>query len=145
MWWKYCIQFKICMPLNSSPAVKYWFCWQLHLTLYYIQLGTKMSSSQQKNFSIPPSIMADMDRKMQYLTRLKQEMAMEEKMLEVISISKREKLLQNTFTLSIQVQSVPYHRMLEQWFLSCEPWGFVIDTKGSACIIKITSLKAVLY
>jgi hypothetical protein len=47
--------------------------------------------------------MADMDRKMQCLTRLKQEMAVEEKMLEAISISKREKLLQNTFTLSVQV------------------------------------------
>ncbi|XP_023711134.1 uncharacterized protein LOC111866425 isoform X3 [Cryptotermes secundus] len=79
----------------------------LHLTLYCIQLGTKMSSSQQKNFTIPPSIMADMDRKMQCLTRLKQEMAMEEKMLEAISISKREKLLQNTFTLSVQVYDTP--------------------------------------
>lgn len=47
--------------------------------------------------------MADMDRKMQCLTRLKKEMAMEEKTLEAISISKREKLLQNTFTLSVQV------------------------------------------
>jgi hypothetical protein len=62
-----------------------------------------MSSIQQKNFTVPPSIMADMDKKMQCLTRLKQEMAMEEKMLEAISISKREKLLQNTFTLSVQV------------------------------------------
>jgi hypothetical protein len=47
--------------------------------------------------------MADMDRQMQHLTRLKQEIAVEEKMLEAISITKRHTLLQNTFTVSVQV------------------------------------------
>jgi hypothetical protein len=47
--------------------------------------------------------MADMDRKMQQLTRLKQEIAVEEKMLEAISITKRDILLQNTFIVSVQV------------------------------------------
>jgi hypothetical protein len=47
--------------------------------------------------------MADMDRKMQQLMRLKQEIALEEKMLEAISITKRDKILQNTFTVSVQV------------------------------------------
>lgn len=62
-----------------------------------------MSASQQKNFILPPNIMADMDMKLQHLTRLKQEIAVEEKMLEAISITKRDKLLQNTFTLTVQV------------------------------------------
>lgn len=62
-----------------------------------------MSASQQKNFTLPPNIMADMDRKMQQLMRLKQEIALEEKMLEAISITKRDKILQNTFTVSVQV------------------------------------------
>ncbi|XP_021931783.1 uncharacterized protein LOC110835652 isoform X3 [Zootermopsis nevadensis] len=75
----------------------------LHLTLYCVQLGTKMPACQPENFIVPPSVMADMDRKMQHLTKLKQQMAVEEKMLEAISISKRDKLLQNTFTLSVQV------------------------------------------
>jgi len=47
--------------------------------------------------------MTDMDMKLQHLTRLKQEIAVEEKMLEAISITKRDKLLQNTFTLTVQV------------------------------------------
>jgi hypothetical protein len=47
--------------------------------------------------------MADMDKKMQHLTRLKQQMTVEEKMLEAISISRRDKLLQNSFMLSVQV------------------------------------------
>ena len=62
-----------------------------------------MSASQQKNFILPSNIMADMDMKLQHLTRIKQEIALEEKMLEAISITKRDKLLQNTFTLSVQV------------------------------------------
>jgi hypothetical protein len=47
--------------------------------------------------------MVDVDRKIQYLSRLKQEIAMEEKLLEATSISKRDRLFQNTFTLSVQV------------------------------------------
>jgi hypothetical protein len=62
-----------------------------------------MPACQPENFTVPPSIMADVDRKMQHLTRLKQQMAVEEKLLEAISICKRDKLLQNTFTLSVQV------------------------------------------
>lgn len=62
-----------------------------------------MSASQQKNFILPPNIMADMDTKLQHLTRLKQEIAVEERMLEAISITKRDKLIQNTFTLTVQV------------------------------------------
>jgi len=75
----------------------------MHLTFYCVDLGPKVSASQQKNFILPPNIMADMDMKLQHLTRLKQEIAMEEKMLEAISITKRDKLLQNTFTLTVQV------------------------------------------
>jgi hypothetical protein len=62
-----------------------------------------MSACQPKNFTVPPRIMADMDRKMQYLTKLRQQMAVEEKMLEAISISKRDELFRNSFTLSVQV------------------------------------------
>jgi len=62
-----------------------------------------VSAAQQKKFILPPNIMADMDTKLQHLTRLKQEIAVEEKMLEAISITKRDKLLQNTFTLTVQV------------------------------------------
>jgi hypothetical protein len=47
--------------------------------------------------------MAGMDMKLQHLTRLKQEIAVEERMLEAISVTKRDKLLQNTFTLTVQV------------------------------------------
>lgn len=62
-----------------------------------------MSASQQKKFILPPNIMAGMDMKLQHLTRLKQEIAVEERMLEAISVTKRDKLLQNTFTLTVQV------------------------------------------
>jgi hypothetical protein len=62
-----------------------------------------MPACQPQNFTIPPIIMADMDRKVQRLTELKQQMAVEEKMLEAINICKRDRLLRNAFTLSVQV------------------------------------------
>lgn len=77
-----------------------------YLTLYCICPGTVISHDRSKNFSIPPSVMGNIDNEMQHLARLKEQIILEEKVMEAISISMRDNLLQNTFTVQVQV-----HRM----------------------------------
>ncbi|KAJ4444627.1 hypothetical protein ANN_06423 [Periplaneta americana] len=76
----------------------------VHLTLYCLQLGDEHPTSRPKNFTAFPSMMSDMEAQLQHLSKLRQQIAQQEKLLEAINIGRRSQFLQNTFSLSVQVR-----------------------------------------
>ncbi|XP_069684875.1 uncharacterized protein [Periplaneta americana] len=76
----------------------------VHLTLYCLQLEDEHPTSRPKNFTAFPSMMSDMDAQLQHLSKLRQQIAQQEKLLEAINIGRRSQFLQNTFSLSVQVR-----------------------------------------
>ncbi|KAJ9583802.1 hypothetical protein L9F63_021852, partial [Diploptera punctata] len=77
-----------------------------YFTLYCVCPGTVTTDKRDKHFSVPSNAMVNIDKQTQYLAKLKEQILLEEKIMEAISISMRDNLLQDSFTIHIQMHRV---------------------------------------